>query len=54
LRTHGAGGVVNKSWLFRFSIHDENGPHKRFERWMQLGPIRTVSLVCEFSALVRL
>jgi integrase len=36
---------VNKSWLFRFSIPDTSKPRKRYERWMGLGPIGTVSLV---------
>jgi Arm DNA-binding domain len=38
-------GVVNRSWLFRFSVSDATKPRKRFERWMGLGPIGTVSLV---------
>jgi integrase len=43
--TQGAAkGVVNKSWLFRFSVPDASKPRKRHDRWAGLGPIGTVSL----------
>jgi integrase len=44
--TQGAAkDVVNKSWLFRFSVSDASKPRKRHDRWAGLGPIGTVSLV---------
>jgi integrase len=43
--TQGVNGILNKSWLFRFSIRDAGKPSGRRERWMGLGSIGTVSLV---------
>jgi integrase len=43
--TQGVHGILNKSWLFRFSIRDAGKPSGRRERWMGLGSIGTVSLV---------
>jgi integrase len=43
--TQAVDGVLNKSWLFRFSIRDAGKRRGRRERWMGLGSIGTVSLV---------
>jgi integrase len=49
--TQGAAeDVVNKSWLFRFSVSDASKPRKRHDRWAGLGPIGTVSLVAARAA----